>query len=145
MARLSLHEYLAGGVWANLHKANFILYFSKHFIKPWKGYLGNVTWVVPWSFEKLHGLSHVISHGLGHDVFKRVSWVEPGKTHGLGHDGFENGYLGWARWNLMGWAMIYIYFFETKHFVNFEDIWKIIRGWQLWSLLKSIMGWQPRC
>ena len=44
--------------------------------------------------ENHHGLSHVISHGLGHDVFKRVSWVEPGKTHGLGHDGFENGYLG---------------------------------------------------
>ena len=65
MARLLLHEYLAGGVWANLHKASFVLSFVKCF----KIIEGNH-----------HGLSHVISHGLGHDVFKRVSWVEPGKN-----------------------------------------------------------------
>ena len=60
---------------------------------------------MPCSFEKLHGLSHVNSHGLGHDILKGFPGLSQVKSHGLGHDILLN-----------------------KTFINFEDICKVIMG-----------------
>ena len=141
MAEL-IHAYLAEWSFGYLHKAGFVLYFPKHFINLervfWK-----VTWVEPWSFEKFHGLSHVKSHGLGHDIFKRVSWVEPGKISWVMPWSFWKGF-SWVEPGEISWVRPwYIIFFEQNIFINFEDIREVIRGWQLWSLTKIIMGWQP--
>ena len=53
----------------------------------------------------------MLFHGLGHEYFKKgFPRVEPGKNlMGYAMISFEKVYLGWARWNLMGWAMSYVF------------------------------------